>query len=95
MNNSTFQSKSLSKLFDSRFILSKPYILLCDMFIYFIDITNTVSGLVDDYAKSKKCNSTQKNINESSDLIHATIGLAIVAVLIIVIYLYTHLLERY
>lgn len=65
------------------------------MFIYFIDITNTLSGLVDDYAKSKKCNSTQTNINESSDLIHATIGLAIVAVLIIVIYLYTHLLERY
>lgn len=52
-------------------------------------------GLDDDYTNFKKCNFTQTKRNESDDLIHAIIGLAIVAVLIIVIYLYTHLLEKY
>lgn len=60
----------------------------------FLNICNTSSGLDDDYTNFKKCNSTQTKRNESDDLIHAIIGLAIVAVLIIVIYLYTYLLGK-
>lgn len=60
----------------------------------FLDNLNTAPGLDDDYA-NLKCSSMSTKRNKTDDLIHATIGLAIVAIFIIVIYLYTHLREKY
>lgn len=59
--------------------------------IYFLDSFNTASGVDDGNANYKQCNSTTTKSNKSDGLMHATIGLAIVAILIVVIYIYTYL----
>lgn len=59
------------------------------------DNFKTAFSVNDDNANYKQCNSTATKSNKSNSLMHATIGLAIVAILIIFIYIYTHLLKRY
>lgn len=61
--------------------------------IYFLVSFKTASGEDDGYANYKQCNSSTTKSNKSDGLMHATIGLAIVAIFIVVIYLYTYLLK--
>lgn len=67
----------------------------CDVFLFFLDRFENSSGMDDDNLSYKQCNSTPTKSNKSNGLMHASIGLAIVAILIVVLYLYTHLLKRY
>lgn len=62
-------------------------------FYLFLDNFKTAFSVNDDNANYKQCNSTATKSNKSNGLMHATIGLAIVAILIIFIYIYTHLLK--
>lgn len=63
--------------------------------IYNIASVNTATGVDNDYANFKDCNTTSTKRNKSDGLKHGTMGLAIATILIIFIYFFTHLLQKY
>lgn len=88
--------KTVDSFFSRKCFRKKHIIYICYViYFFFLDNSKTSSVADNDNAIYKQCNSAQTKSNKSDSLMHAIIGLAIMALLIIFIYLYTYQLKNY
>lgn len=93
-NNLSLKEHSVDPFF-SRKCFRKEHIICYVIYFFSLDNFKTTSVADNDNAIYKQCNSAQTKSNKSDSLMHAIIGLAIMALLIIFIYLYTYQLKNY